>query len=72
MNILMLTASMGTGGAETHVFTLAQTLVKLGHRVTVASEGGSLCPRLRAHGVRHLTLPLSSKRPDDLLFCYCQ
>lgn len=66
MNILMLSMSMGAGGAETHVLTLASALVRAGHRVTVASEGGMLTRGLEEGGVAHVTLPLASRSPIAL------
>ena len=69
MNILMLTDYMDRGGAETHVFTLSNELAAKDHRVTVASEDGSLARRLRKSGVRHLRLPLGSHSPLDMLLC---
>lgn len=70
MKILLLTDKMDVGGAETHVFTLARALVRLGHRVTVASSGGALAQRLKKCGIPHLTLPLSSKAPLDIAHSY--
>lgn len=66
MNILMLSMSMGAGGAETHVLTLARTLVRAGHSVTVASAGGMLTAGLAEGGVAHVTLPLASRSPVAL------
>lgn len=66
MNILMLSMSMGAGGAETHVLTLARALVRQGHRVTVASAGGMLTAGLAEGGVAHVTLPLASRSPVAL------
>lgn len=66
MNILMLSMSMGTGGAETHVLTLARALVRAGHSVTVASAGGMLTAGLAEGGVAHVTLPLASRSPVAL------
>ena len=63
MNILMLSMSMGAGGAETHVLTLARALVRAGHSVTVASAGGMLTAGLAEGGVAHVTLPLASRSP---------
>lgn len=66
MNILMLSMSMGAGGAETHVLTLARALVRAGHSVTVASAGGMLTAGLAEGGVAHVTLPLASRSPVAL------
>lgn len=66
MNILMLSMSMGAGGAETHVLTLARALVRAGHSVTVASAGGMLTAGLAEGGAAHVTLPLASRSPVAL------
>jgi len=42
MNILLLIDQLNTGGAETHVLTLARALQKEGHEVLIASDGGLL------------------------------
>ena len=46
MKILMLIDSLGVGGAETHVETLAQDLATLGCEVVVASSGGAIADKL--------------------------
>ena len=58
MNILLCGASMGIGGAETHMLTLAVGLRKRGHRVTVAAERGELCSELKREGIRFIRLPV--------------
>ena len=63
MNILIVTSSMDTGGAETHVFELARELVRIGHKVCLASAGGRLIFGLEAEGVSHTCLPLDKKDP---------
>lgn len=57
MKILMLIDSLGIGGAETHVETLALGLAELGSDVCVASSGGAIAQRLVAKGIPHLLLP---------------
>jgi polysaccharide pyruvyl transferase CsaB len=66
MNILLCTASLEYGGAETHVCELASGLVALGHRVTVASPGGALAASLSGE-VKHIRLPRFSRRLRDLI-----
>lgn len=70
MKILLLTDKMHSGGAETHILTLAAELKKRGHTPVVASSGGSLCGALKKSGISHLRLPLDKKDPRALLFCY--
>ena len=57
MKIFMLIDAMDVGGAETHVFELSRTLVKMGHDVTVLSTGGRMTKALRDAGVRHIEVP---------------
>ena len=70
LNILMTTMQMGFGGAETHIYELAVALKKNGHAVTVASAGGKYAEMLEKAGVRHITLPLASKNPLDVVRSY--
>lgn len=62
MKILMVTMGMDIGGAETHILELAGELTARGHSVTVASNGGVYVPQLEAAGIKHVTLPLNTKR----------
>ena len=70
MNILMVTMSMQIGGAETHVLELSRALVKMGHRVTVASRDGVYVQALREAGIPHVDLPLHTKNPRAVLRAY--
>ncbi len=67
MNILMTTMSMDIGGAETHVLELSRAMARAGCDVTVVSCGGAYLPDLAAAGVKHVTLPLNTKRPAALI-----
>lgn len=69
-NILIATMQMGFGGAETHIYELCRALCARGHRVTVASAGGAYAKLLERAGVRHVTLPLNTKRPSAVLRAY--
>ncbi|MBQ2308642.1 MAG: glycosyltransferase, partial [Clostridia bacterium] len=69
MRILMLCDGMGTGGAETHILTLCESLVRRGNEVTLLSGGGSLVPSLLSCGARHITLPLASHSLLDMHRC---
>ena len=66
MNILLCTTSLGYGGAETHVLTLAEKLTDLGHKVTVASSGGELLPCLTPRA-EHIKLPPFSRKIHRLI-----
>lgn len=68
MKLLLLTSSLGCGGAETHICTLAKELTLRGHRVTVVSSGGALVKNLTEGGISHRTLPLARKNPFSLLY----
>ncbi len=63
MKILILTMSMGLGGAETHVLELSRELCRRGHAVFVASSGGALVPELEKNGICHVNAPLHGKSP---------
>lgn len=52
MIVILLIDRLETGGAETHVVTLARALAARGNRVTVVSSGGVLERELTAHGVQ--------------------
>lgn len=70
MNILMLTMSLGIGGAETHILELSRALVARGHSVTVAGGGGIFVEPLVKAGARHIEVPLHSKAPGALRRAY--
>ncbi len=67
MKILMLTAAMDIGGAETHILELSGELARRGHSVTVASNGGVYVKELEASGVRHIDVPLHTKDPRSMM-----
>ncbi len=66
MKILLMTAAMDAGGAETHIFCLAKELAGMGEEVWVASSGGRLSEKLAQVGVRHFTLEVSRSSPISL------
>jgi len=70
MNILLCGASMGIGGAETHMLALAVSLSKRGHRVTVAAERGELCDELKRHRIRFIRVPLATSGVRDCAESY--
>jgi len=59
--------SLGLGGAETHVVSLARELKRRGHNVSVASQGGCLVADLAESGILHHTVPLHSRSPLMLM-----
>lgn len=70
MKILMVTMSMNIGGAETHILELCRQLISMGHRVTLASNGGVYADEAVSFGVEHVKLPLNTKKPAAVLKSY--
>ncbi|MBQ7299016.1 MAG: polysaccharide pyruvyl transferase CsaB [Clostridia bacterium] len=67
MKILMATMKMEIGGAETHILELARALHSRGVDVTVVSAGGVYAEQLVSDGIVHVTAPLHTRRPDQVL-----
>ncbi len=67
MKILMVTMSMGIGGAETHILELSRGLRARGVDVHVASAGGVFVEDLQKAGVVHHTLPLDRRKISAML-----
>jgi glycosyltransferase involved in cell wall biosynthesis len=61
--ILLATMSLGLGGAETHVISLAAGLKKRGWQVIVASAGGYQVRELSRCLIPHVEIPLDSRSP---------
>lgn len=70
MKILMVTMSMHIGGAETHILELCRALSRMGHRITLASNGGVYADMLAAEGIEQVRLPLHTKKPWAVLKSY--
>lgn len=68
MKILLPLMSLGIGGAETHVLTLALELKRRGYNPVVVSAGGIYVKELEKNGIKHYKLPLSSKNPMNLIY----
>lgn len=62
MNILFLANHLNVGGISSYLFTLAQGLKQNGHNVYVASSGGELVEKYSAVGIKHITVPLRTKK----------
>ena len=58
MKILMATMKLDIGGAETHIVELSKELVRQGHEVLVASNGGVYVQELTEAGIRHFDVPM--------------
>ncbi len=63
MKILMTAMGLDIGGAETHIVELSKELVRQGHQVLVASNGGVYVPEIEAAGVRHVKIPMHKRSP---------
>ncbi|MCI8331266.1 MAG: polysaccharide pyruvyl transferase CsaB [Clostridiales bacterium] len=68
--ILLTTMALDIGGAETHITELAKALKKNGYDVSVASNGGVYVSELAEAGVKHVRIPLHSKKPRCVLQSY--
>ncbi len=66
MHIVHLLAAMKTGGSELVVLELAEYSRAHGHRLSVFSAAGDLCPRLHASGTEHLHWPVGKKSLKSL------
>lgn len=58
------------GGAETHIVELSRELKRRGHEVVVASNGGVFVEELNRNGIRHVKLPLHTKRLSSVIRSY--
>ena len=56
MKILLVISSLESGGAETHVCSLAAALTAKGHKVAVAAESGRLCAEIESCGASFFAL----------------
>lgn len=63
MKILMALMGLDIGGAETHVMELALELIRKGHQVVIASNGGVYVEPLERAGVHHISVPMDQRDP---------
>ena len=66
MKILMTLMGLEIGGAETHVVELSRELVKQGHTVLVASNGGVYERALAEIGIRHFKIPMHKRSTEAM------
>lgn len=66
MKILMVTMGLDIGGAETHIVELSRELVRRGHQVLAASNGGVYVRELEECGIKHYKMPLNRKDPASV------
>ena len=59
--VLLVAGGMNTGGAETHIVSLATSLMQSGCFVAVASAGGLLSGELKKRGILEIRAPLDSR-----------
>lgn len=67
MKTLMLTDKMELGGAETHIFTLTESLLRSGIEVTLVSAGGIYADKLEKLGARCVNAPLDRRDAKSFL-----
>lgn len=65
-NILMALMQLDIGGAETHVVELSKELKRRGHNIIIVSRGGAFESELLEAGIKHIKLPLHSKKLSDI------
>ena len=61
MNILFITNHLNIGGITSYVLTLARGLKARGHKVYIASSGGSLLPEFMQEGIIYIPIPIRTK-----------
>ena len=68
MKIMLISDSMGIGGAETHVFALAKELFTRGYSVAIVSKHGQLAERIlyECRGVRFYDVFPKGRRPHHI------
>ncbi len=67
MKILMVTMSMGIGGAETHILELSKALKKRGIDVEIASAGGVFVKELEKADIPHHEFSLDQRKISLML-----
>ena len=63
MKILQILPALQMGGVERGTLEMAHALKHAGIPNAVASQGGPMVETLKAMGIPHYTLPLTSKNP---------
>jgi glycosyltransferase involved in cell wall biosynthesis len=63
---VQLLPALSAGGVERGTVEFARELVKLGHRSTVISSGGTMVNQLQQEGSQHITLPIHKKSLSSL------
>src|SRR6185437_6788838 len=68
MVVLQVLPSLVTGGVERGTVEMARAVAEAGGTALVASAGGRLVGAIRHAGGRHVTLPLDTKDPLNVLW----
>lgn len=63
----MSTMQLDIGGAETHIVELAKELKKRGNNIIITSNGGAYTEELERAGIKHYTVPLQNKKPQNVV-----
>ncbi|MDP8234647.1 MAG: glycosyltransferase family 4 protein [Candidatus Saelkia tenebricola] len=61
MNILLLTKHLNLGGIPRYVIDLGDILIKKGHKVWIASSGGTLLKEIEGTNITHIYIPIKTK-----------
>ena len=67
LRILQVLPALNFGGVETETLIIAKAIVENGDMSFVASQGGVQVSKLEANGSQHITLPLNTKNPIQML-----
>ncbi|MCC5909086.1 MAG: glycosyltransferase family 4 protein [Clostridiaceae bacterium] len=67
LKILLPTAVLDIGGAETHVVGLAKQLKQMGHEPIIVSSGGVYVEEIKANNIKHYYSPLNSRKISDIM-----
>lgn len=62
MKILFIANHLNIGGITSYLFTLSSGLIQKGHEVYLASSGGELVEKFLGAGVKHIRVPLETKK----------
>jgi glycosyltransferase involved in cell wall biosynthesis len=65
--VLQVLPALIAGGVERGTLEIAEAVIAAGGRALVASAGGPLVAPLEALGAQHVTLPLASKNPLQIM-----
>lgn len=68
--VLLALMQLDIGGAETHVVELAKELARRGYDITVVSNGGVYEKELADASIRHIRIPLHTKKPSCMIKSY--